>query len=164
MKPSIKRRSTPGRKRIITMAVGSSPGGEATSHGSDLRFVHRNRSRSLLAETVLGVTRLMDLPEIARPNEGSHLRAHQMLTKLHARGFNTPANDVYADPDRAIRLLWSSGPRNVEVVFPPVSSEAPYLYHSCEHSYGIEENPTTDCALQWLGWVFKVSAPDQRAA
>ena len=65
-----------------------------------------------------------------------------MLVRLADLGLNVPADDVYSDPDRAIRLLWNRHDRNVELVFPP--TEGPYLYHSDEHEYQAEENPNPE--------------------
>jgi hypothetical protein len=60
---------------------------------------------------------------------------------------------VYSDPDGAIRLLWTLDDRNVELVFPSIEEEAPYLYHSDQHNFGVEEHPSPEAALKWIIWV-----------
>jgi len=118
----------------------------------------------LLAESGSAVTRLMDLrddsvSDVGRPSERAHVRAHQMLVGLTNLNFNIAATDVYSDPDGAIRLLWTRDGRNVELVFPSIEDEAPYLYHSDKHNYGVKENPGPEFALKWINWVLDYSLP-----
>jgi hypothetical protein len=96
----------------------------------------------------------MDLPDLDhRPDEHAHACAHRMLVHLNDLHFNVPPSDIYADPDRAIRLLWSKDERNVEIVFPSGQTEVPYLYHSDDSEYGVEETPYAESVLNWLHWV-----------
>jgi hypothetical protein len=78
-----------------------------------------------------------------------------MLIRLSDLGFEVSANDVYLDPDRAIRLLWRGDLRSVEMVFPSSSDENPYLYHSDDQAFGVEDNPSAEVLLDWLKWVLK---------
>ena len=112
------------------------------------------------------ITRLMDLPFLdRRPDEHAHAGAHRMLVHLNDLHFNVPASDIYADPDRAIRLLWTQDERNVEVVFPSGQTEVPYLYHSDDSEYGVEETVTAESVLHWLQWVLSNASPEHiRAA
>ena len=87
-----------------------------------------------------------------RPDERAHTCAHLALLRLSDLGFETPANDVYVDPDKAIRLLWSAAGRSVELVFPSHNDEAPYLYRSDARDFGVEENPSSESLLTWLRW------------
>lgn len=110
-------------------------------------------SRFLVETTGTEITRLMDLPvEDRRPGNRAHVLAHRMIVKLVGLGFDVPACDVYSDSDKAIRLLWSRGERNVELVFPSAESESPYLYRSDERDYHVEQDPTPECILRWLHW------------
>lgn len=110
--------------------------------------------RTIVATTGIEVSRLMGIADAERrPDDRAFARAHLTLVELSDHGFEIPANDVYADPDRAIRLLWSKDGRSAEMVFPSVDGEAPYLYRSDDHEYAIEENPGVECLLAWLRWV-----------
>jgi hypothetical protein len=110
----------------------------------------------LLDQAGIAMTRLMETSDVEfRPNEHAHACARQMLVHLNDTGFNIPATDVYADPDRAIRLLWSKDGRNAELVFPSSDVDKAYIYHSDEQEYGVEENPSPGSALGWLTWVFR---------
>jgi len=95
----------------------------------------------------------------ARPGGRAHAGAHQMLLGLASLNFSIAATDVYSDPDGAIRLLWTRDDRSVELVFPSIEDEAPYLYHSDEHNYGVEESPGPECALKWINWVLNNVLP-----
>jgi hypothetical protein len=110
----------------------------------------------LLASTGVEITRLLEIPdENRRPDARAHARAHRLLIRLSDLGFEVSASDVYLDPDRAIRLLWRSGVRNVELIFSSSADEDPYLYYSDERQYGVEENPNAESLLVWLRWALK---------
>jgi hypothetical protein len=110
----------------------------------------------LVASTGVEITRLLEVPdEDRRPDARAHASAHRLLIRLSDLGFEVSASDVYLDPDRAIRLLWRSGFRNVELVFPSSEDEDPYLYYSDEQQYGVEENPSAESLLVWLKWALK---------
>ncbi len=123
----------------------------------NLRLLRHGSGNLLLIETGSAVTHLMDLRDgvdgVDLPSDRAHVRAHQMLADLTYLNLNTAATDVYSDPDGAIRLLWSRDDRSVELVFPSIVDEAPYLYHSDEHIFGVEERPSPQCALEWIHWV-----------
>ena len=108
----------------------------------------------------------MDAADIEfRPTEPARTWARQMLVDLNATGFNIPATDVYTDPDRAIRILWSKDGRNAELVFPASGVDKVYIYHSDDQEYGVEESPSPESALAWLTWVFQDFTPGRfRAA
>lgn len=132
--------------------------------GPNLRWLQLRGENRLLIESGSAVTRLMDLgddsmSDIRRPSDRAHVRAHQMLVDLANLEFSIVATDVYSDPDGAIRLLWARDDRTVELVFPSIESEAPYLYHSDERNYGAEENPSADYAWKWLNWVINAVLP-----
>jgi hypothetical protein len=114
--------------------------------------------------TAAQITRLMDLADSDRPNERSLARAHQMLVRLNDLHFRVPANDIYADPDRAIRLLWSKDGRNVEIVFPSDETEVPYIYHSDDRQFAVEETQNAESALSWLNWVLNNITPEHLRA
>lgn len=82
-----------------------------------------------------------------------------MLVSLKGLNFHVAATDVYSDPDGAIRLLWTRDGRNVEFVFPSIQGEAPYLYHSDDDNYGIEERPSPESALKWINWALDNRSP-----
>lgn len=137
---------------------------QPASFMQDLQLLQPIGRSSLLVASGSAVTRLMDLrddgaSDVGRPSERAHVRAHQMLVGLTNLNFNNAANDVYSDPDGAIRLLWTQGDRNVELVFPSIEGEVPYLYHSDEHTYGVEENPGPEFALKWINWVLYYPLP-----
>src|ERR1035441_8760749 len=97
----------------------------------------------LLDQTGIAITRLMETADVEfRPSEHACVSAHQMLVHLNDTGFSIPASDVYADPDRAIRILWSKDGRNAELVFPSSDVDKAYIYHSDEREYGVEESPS----------------------
>jgi len=130
----------------------------------DLRFLEPPIRNWLLGETGSAVTRLMDPPDdgasgSVRPAERAHVQTHQMLVSLKGLNFHVAATDVYSDPDGAIRLLWAREGRNVELVFPSIQDEAPYLYHSGDDNYGIEERPSPECALIWINWALDNRSP-----
>lgn len=130
----------------------------------DLRLLRLYVENRLLIESGSAVNRLMDLDDhgtsdIRRPSDRAQVRAHRMLVDLANLEFTTVASDVYSDPDGAIRLLWARDDRTVELVFPSIESEAPYLYHSDARNYGVEENPSADCAWKWLNWVINAVLP-----
>jgi hypothetical protein len=107
-----------------------------------------------LATTAIEVSRLTLVADAERrPDERAAVRAHDTLVRLSDLGFEMPANDVCADPDRAIRLLWNKDGRSAEMVFPSGDDEAPYLYRSAEREYAVEEDPSVECLLGWLRWV-----------
>jgi hypothetical protein len=112
------------------------------------------------------ITRLMDLPEPdRRPDEHAHSCAQRMLVRLNDLHFSAPPSDVYADPDCAIRLLWSKDGRNAELVFPSGETEVPYIYHSDDREYGVEDTLNADSVLNWLNWVLNSITPEHvRAA
>jgi hypothetical protein len=87
-----------------------------------------------------------------RPDERAYTLAHLTLVQLSDLGFEIPASDVYADPDRAIRLLWNRGGRSVEMVFPSTAGEPSYLYRSDAREYAVEESPSPESLLAWLQW------------
>ena len=120
----------------------------------------------LLDQTGIAITRLMETADVEfRPSEHACVSAHQMLVHLNDTGFSIPASDVYADPDRAIRILWSKDGRNAELVFPSSDVDKAYIYHSDEREYGVEESPSPGSALAWLTWVFRDFTPERfRAA
>lgn len=110
----------------------------------------------LISSTGVEITRLLGIPgEDCRPDACAHACAHRMLIRLSDLGFEVSANDVYLDPDRAIRLLWRGDLRSVEMVFPSSSDENPYLYHSDDQAFGVEDNPSAEVLLDWLKWVLK---------
>jgi hypothetical protein len=110
------------------------------------------------------ITRLMDLPEPdRRPDEHAHSCAQRMLVRLNDLRFSAPPSDVYADPDCAIRLLWSKEGRNAELVFPSGGTEAPYIYYSDDREYGVEA-VSAESVLNWLNWVLNITPEDVRAA
>jgi hypothetical protein len=130
----------------------------------DLRLLRRDGGNRLLIESGAAVTRLVDPrddpgPDTTRPAGRAHELARRMLVDLGNLNFNIPATDVYSDPDGAIRLLWTREDRNVELVLPSIENEAPYLYHSDEHNYGVEEHPSPECALKWINWVLDNESP-----
>jgi hypothetical protein len=100
----------------------------------------------------------------ARPGGRAQVAAHQMLLGLASLNFSIAATDVHADPDGAIRLLWTRDDRSVELVFPTIEDEASYLYHSDEHNYGVEENPSPERALKWINWVLNDVLPGRICA
>ena len=120
----------------------------------------------LLDQTGAEINRLMGAADVElRPDERAHVSARQMLVHLNDTGFNIPATDVYVDPDRAIRILWSKDGRNAELVFPSSGADNTYIYHSDEQGYGVEEDPSPRAALTWLTWVFRDFTPERfRAA
>ena len=122
----------------------------------------RSTGNWLLVESGAAVTRLMDIrdggSDSARPGGWAQVAAHQMLLGLASLNFSIAATDVYSDPDGAIRLFWTRDDRSVELVFPLIE-EAPYLYHSDEHNYGVEENPSPERVLKWINWVLNDVLP-----
>lgn len=125
----------------------------------------RGSRKRLIVKTGAEITHLFELSnEEIRPDSLAHVRAHSAILKLVDLGFEEPANDVYSDPDGAIRLLWNSAERSVELVFPSFESELPYLYRSTHDEYKIEENPTPECSLNWLRWVLADSFDRSHAA
>ena len=137
--------------------------------GPNLGLLHLWSENRLLIESGSAVTRLMDLDDhslsdIRRPSDRAHVRAHQMLVDLANLEFSIVATDVYSDPDGAIRLLWARDDRTVELVFPSIESEAPYLYHSDARNYGVEENPSADYVWKWLNWVINSVLPGHVSA
>jgi len=86
-----------------------------------------------------------------------------MLVRLNDLRFSAPPSDVYADPDCAIRLLWSKEGRNAELVFPSGGTEAPYIYYSDDREYGVEA-VSAESVLNWLNWVLNITPEDVRAA
>ena len=86
------------------------------------------------------------------------LHVLQMLVGLKELGFGVMPDDVYTDPDMAVRLLWSNGERNAELVFPLSELEVPYVYHSDGREFGVEESPDAQCVLKHLNWVLHGTA------
>ena len=143
--------------------------GQPDRFSPDLRQLQRGGGSRLLIESGSAVTRLMDLhdddvTDSRRPGDRAHVRAHSMLVGLKDLNLNIPASDVYLDPDGAIRLLWTQDYRNVELVFPSIEDEAPYLYHSDENNYGVEERPSPEGALKWILWVLDNLLPGHTCA
>lgn len=136
-----------------------------TSFGNNAWF-YRDAAKYFLSNATQQVTRLMDLPELDhRPDEHAHSCAQRMLVRLNDLHFSVPPSDVYADPDGAIRLLWSKEGRNAELVFPSGETEAPYIYHSDDCEYGVEATLNAESVLSWLNWVLNNIKPEHvRAA
>ena len=128
--------------------------------------ISQDAARHFLSIATQQITHLMELPEPdRRPDEHAHSRAQRTVVRLSDLNFGIVPNDVYADPDTAIRLLWSKGGRNVELVFPSGEAELPYVYHSNDREYGVEEIPDPQSVLNWLNWVLNDIAPEHvRAA
>jgi len=144
----------------------SSPG---LLYSANLRLLQPHSRNRLLIEAGSAVTSLMDLPnddpsDSRRPGDRAHVRAHSMLVGLTSLNFSIPASDVYSDPDGAIRLLWARDDRSVELVFPSIEDESPYLYHSDANRYGVEEHPGPESALKWINWVFDNVLPEHVCA
>jgi hypothetical protein len=128
---------------------------------TDRAWFDQNAAKSFLSVATQQVTRLMDLPEPDhRPDEHAHSCAQRMLVHLSDLHFNVAPSDVYADPDSAIRLLWSKGGRNAELVFPSSGTEDPYIYHSDDSKYGVEETLNLESVLNWLNWVLNDITPE----
>ena len=108
----------------------------------------------LLERTGAEITRLMESPDADRhPDERAHVLAQRMLVQLSDRDVHIAASDVSVDPDRAIRLLWSKAGKNVELVFDSSPAEMPYLYHSDQVDFGVDEDPDTETVIRWLDWL-----------
>ncbi len=99
------------------------------------------RNHLLLLKTSTEVVQLMAStnPE-RRPASSALAEAQLTILGLYGLGFEIPAADVYTDPDKAIRLLWTRADRSVELVFPSNEDELPYLYRSEQEECGIEEH------------------------
>lgn len=139
----------------------------ATSTGiANNAWIYQDAARYFLSIATQQITHLMELPEPdRRPDEHAHSRAQRMLVRLSDLNFGIAPSDVYTDPDTAIRLLWSKGGRNVELVFPSGEAEPPYVYHSNDREYGVEETPDPQSVLNWLNWVLNDITPEHvRAA
>ncbi|MGO4883304.1 MAG: hypothetical protein ACLP59_21180 [Bryobacteraceae bacterium] len=145
------------------------------SKDSDIEFYQPvlpalDRHNLLLAESGTAVTRLMrerdeNVSDMPRPSDSACVRAQLMLLELADLAFDTAATDVYSDMDGAIRLLWTRDNRNAELVIPSIDAESPYLYHSDERDFGVEENPSANRVLKWLRWVLDdLSAKELNAA
>ena len=136
-----------------------------TSLVNNARF-DRDAAEYFLSNATHQVTRLMDLPEPDnRPDEHAHSCAQRMLVRLKDLHFSIPASDIYADPDGAIRLLWSKEGRNAELVFPSGETAAPYIYHSDDCEYGVESTLNAESVLDWLNWVlYNIRPKHVRAA
>jgi hypothetical protein len=126
-------------------------------------------SFATLSRTASEVTRLMGhynegVPPEGCPSDRAHVRAHQLILWLTDAGFRHGASDVYVDRDDALRLQWSSGERQVKMVFPFAVDEKPYLYHSGGEEYDVEPDPMPEQILNRLKWVFDPDQSRQLAA
>jgi len=80
--------------------------------------------------------------------------AHQLVLWLTDRGFRHDATDVYIDQDDALRMVWNSEGRNIEIVFPFLSEQPPYLYYSDPDRFDVISDAPPLQILAYLEWVY----------